>query len=108
MLIAQLSSTEWYKTVWFLALCALLFILLLLILIACFCLGYRKNRAVYVRQRDPLPIKPKLGGSRGPSALEIYDEKLVPEVMFMSMPSKLPLVSQKIFFEVIWFSQFVW
>lgn len=56
---------------------------------------------MYVRQRVPLPIKPKLGGSRGPSALEMYDEKLVPEVMFMSTPPKLPLVGHTIFVKVI-------
>ena len=62
---------------------------------------------MYVRQRVPLPIKPKLGGSRGPSALEMYDEKLVPEVMFMSTPSKLPLVGHTIFVKVTRCSQSV-
>ena len=67
---AQVSEKPWYKTVWFLALCALAGLLIIFLLVVCCCRGYGKNRTVYVRQREPLPTKNKIGTRGGGVAMD--------------------------------------
>lgn len=67
----QTSSEDWYRSVWFIAVMALIAIIILFVILA-FCL-YRSsgNRTVYVRDRDPLPPRPKTR-SRPPSMSSLY------------------------------------
>jgi len=70
---AAQTGDDWYTKLWFLALCALILLIIIIIIALCCCRGYRRNRSVYVRQREPLPIKSKLV-SRAPSVAE-FDER---------------------------------
>ena len=67
----QTSSEEWYRSVWFIAVMALIAIIILFVLLAC-CL-YRSSggRTVYVRDREPLPPRTKIR-SRPPSMSSLY------------------------------------
>lgn len=67
------SDTPWYKTVWFLALCALAGVLAIFLLLVCYCRSCKGDRTVYVRQREPLPIKNKYGQRE--SSVDAFSEK---------------------------------
>lgn len=65
------ASDEWYRSAWFIAVMALVAIIILFILLA-FCLWRTSgSRTVYVRDREPLPPRTKLR-SRPPSMSSLY------------------------------------
>lgn len=92
---ASTGENPWYKTVWFLALCALAFVLLVFLIIVCCCRGYRRGRTVYVRQREPLPGK---GGWRmGPrSAVDLNDNNGGFPANMRISPIKRPIVYESV------------
>ncbi|XP_066923568.1 usherin-like [Clytia hemisphaerica] len=87
---AQTAETPWYRTVWFLALCALAGLLIIFLIIVCCCRGYGRNRTVYVRQRDPLPRKAKFG------ARSTTDNYLNNNGQFSDFPPNLKLSTTNI------------
>ena len=84
----QSSDKAWYQTVWFLALCAFAFVLIMFIFIVCCCRGYRKNQSVYVRERQPLPSKLK-HKSRASSLNEFLSPKSTPHRRLGSVSKKI-------------------
>ena len=65
------DSEEWYSSAWFIAVMALVAILILFILLALCLWRTSGNRTVYVRDREPLPPRTKLR-SRPPSMSSLY------------------------------------
>jgi len=65
------ASDEWYRSAWFIAVMALVAIIILFILLALCLLRTSGSRTVYVRDREPLPPRTKLR-SRPPSMSSLY------------------------------------
>ena len=55
----QDNNDTWYKTVWFLALIAVLLILVVFSVVALCLRRTSGDRTVFVRERDPLPVRVK-------------------------------------------------
>ena len=53
------ESERWFKTVWFLVLVAVLLILAVFAVVALCLRRTSGDRTVFVRERDPLPMRPK-------------------------------------------------
>ena len=53
------ESDTWYKTVWFLVVIAVLLILAVFAVVALCLRRTSGDRTVFVRERDPLPVRPK-------------------------------------------------
>ena len=65
------TSGEWYTSVWFIAVMALIAIIILFVLLACCLYRTSGSRTVYVRDREPLPPRTKIR-SRPPSMSSLY------------------------------------
>ena len=67
----QTASEKWYRSVWFIAVMALIAIIILFVFLACCLYRSSGSRTVYVRDREPLPPRTKLR-SRPPSMSSLY------------------------------------
>ena len=65
------ASEEWYRSVWFIAVMALIAIIILFVFLACCLYRSSGSRTVYVRDREPLPPRTKIR-SRPPSMSSLY------------------------------------
>lgn len=67
----QTASDKWYRSVWFIAVMALIAIIILFVFLACCLYRSSGSRTVYVRDREPLPPRTKIR-SRPPSMSSLY------------------------------------
>lgn len=83
------ATNEWHKSVWFIAVMALVAIIILFLLIFCCMWKSTGGRTVFVRDREPLPPRTKLR-SRPPSMSSLYTSSDRKNGSFIEMHSVNP------------------